>query len=269
MNNICKFVLSNPFSDSAHIINFVYEANPDNKAEPILNTVCRICYVTDGTAMVNCGRMKAEVKKGDVFFVFPAEVFSVNGDENFRYMYISFLGTRFNSELEKLNINSGNFHFSDVEDISEVWKGILSLKTDVVDLICEGVVFYTLAKIADMYSSFNEDTDISVLPDKATSVKKYIDDNFKNADISLAKISEVFSYSSQHISKLFKEQYKIGINEYISTMRINFACLLIDKKYTNVTEIAYASGFCDALYFSKVFKRRIGMSPKQYMKEKK
>lgn len=268
MSSICKFVLSNPSSDAVHIINFVYEVNPRMNKDLSISAAYRMCYVTNGTAAVTCGRKDVKVKKGDVFFVFPAEKFAICGDDDFRYMYISFLGTRLNAELDKFRINLDNFVFSGLENLDSIWDGILSLKTDVINLACEGVTLYTLSQIACAYERQSTEGDASVIPAKAILIKNFIDENFKNPSLSLKTIGAAFMYSNQHISKLFKEQFKIGFTEYLTTIRINYACSLIDKNYTSVTEIAYASGFEDALYFSKVFKRKIGVSPKQYINER-
>ena len=59
----------------------------------------------------------------------------------------------------------------------------------------------------------------------------------------------------------------MGIAEYINTVRINHACALMDKGERGVAEIAARVGFRDALYFSKVFKRNVGISPSAYIKK--
>jgi two-component system response regulator YesN len=56
----------------------------------------------------------------------------------------------------------------------------------------------------------------------------------------------------------------MGVNEYLRTLRINHAVFLIDHGIDSVKNVALLSGFSDPLYFSAVFKKHIGMSPKEY-----
>ena len=57
----------------------------------------------------------------------------------------------------------------------------------------------------------------------------------------------------------------IGISEYITAARIQNACTLMNQGFLCVSDIASLSGFRDPLYFSKVFKKTIGSSPKAYI----
>ena len=96
-------------------------------------------------------------------------------------------------------------------------------------------------------------------------IKKYIDDNFTSCDLSLNCISKELLYNPKYISGLFKKKMNIGLVEYINTIRIQYACTLISQGFTSVKELAVLSGYKDALYFSKVFKKKMGVSPKQYI----
>ena len=268
MNSVCKFVLANPRTDEMHIINFVYEHNPRQNAKLSVSTVCRICYVTSGSAHFSIAKNNTNLKAGDIFFVLSGENFAILGDEDFRYMYVSVLGSRLNLELDRLKINAQNCVFRDVKGMKSTWEYAIQNTSDAIDLVCKGVVYLTLAAISEYCITKNEESfDDSKLP-LAFLIKKFIDENFKSPDFCRKSIAEKFSYSEQYVSKIFALHYKIRIGEYVNTMRVNFASSLFDKNYKNVAEIAYASGFTDALYFSKVFKRKIGLSPKQYLKSK-
>ena len=99
----------------------------------------------------------------------------------------------------------------------------------------------------------------------AQLIKQFIDEQYANPDLNVEVISRRFSYHKKYVSSLFKRQFGMGVAEYINTIRINHACALIDKGECGVSEISAAVGFRDALYFSKVFKSRLGVSPRVYM----
>ena len=60
----------------------------------------------------------------------------------------------------------------------------------------------------------------------------------------------------------------MGVWEYLNIVRLNHAFVLMENGHTSVQTIASLCGFNDALYFSKVFKQRMGVSPREYMRER-
>lgn len=267
METICRFIPATKTSENIHIINFVYEAFPQNVSNNGPNPVYRIFYVVSGTGEVSCDGNYQTVNEGDVFFNFPAVSYEISSGENFQYMYISFVGIRANAELERLGINSKNFVFKNFNDLADLWLESIRDKNEIIDLTAEGVLLYTLAKIGTrtLYKEKETSQNVSII--NYSLLKKYIDDNFADPDLSLEKLSAHFSYTKKYISTLFKKHFKIRFAEYINIIRINHACRLVEEGYTNVTLIAEESGFSDALYFSKVFKQKVGMSPKKYILE--
>ena len=96
-------------------------------------------------------------------------------------------------------------------------------------------------------------------------IKKYIDDNFSDTELSLEKIGSALSYHKKYVSSLFKKTYHIGITEYLNLARIQHACTLMEQGFTSIRDIAQLCGFKDPLYFSRVFRGRLGMAPREYL----
>ena len=97
------------------------------------------------------------------------------------------------------------------------------------------------------------------------SIKKYIDEHFADPELSLELLSKQFGYSEKYISYGFKKQFYIGLNAYINAQRINFAVRLMERNHSYVKEIAERCGFRDQMYFSRLFKKTVGMSPRAYI----
>ena len=86
--------------------------------------------------------------------------------------------------------------------------------------------------------------------------------------VSLKKLAGLFSYTEKYISHLFKKKMNVGFNYYLNNLRLQYAHELIAQNVHSVSEIAILCGFSDPLYFSKVFKKRVGYTPTEYMKRK-
>ena len=82
--------------------------------------------------------------------------------------------------------------------------------------------------------------------------------------LSLQDIAQHFSVSPNHLSQLFKKTCDIGLNEYINHQKISRSKELLRDSNLKIYEIADQLGFESAFYFSKVFKKVTGMSPRDY-----
>lgn len=99
----------------------------------------------------------------------------------------------------------------------------------------------------------------------AHQVSEYISSNYSD-ELSLCFLSQKFSISESHLSRKFKEAVGIGLNEYITFVRIINAERLLRSGNLSITEIAAKCGFNDPNYFSTVFKRINGVTPLKFAK---
>ncbi len=67
-----------------------------------------------------------------------------------------------------------------------------------------------------------------------------------------------------HLSRQFKKETGITLTDYLHTLRITEAKKLLRSSYATMDWIAGSIGFEDASYFTRIFKKREGMTPSQY-----
>jgi len=84
------------------------------------------------------------------------------------------------------------------------------------------------------------------------------------ADLSLRTISQALNISSSYLSTSFKKETGQTITDYINRRRISHAKHLLRSTALQIQTIAQQCGILDVHYFSKVFKRIVGITPKQY-----
>ena len=265
-NNVCHFVPYNKDSHSIHTINYVLETKHKEKTNPKAESVYKMHFVNGGNGNLYVKDKTYLVSEGDIFFTFPGDAYSIESLDNFSYMYISFLGSRANMIMERLKISSQNFLFCDCFDVKDFWEEGLNSNSDITDLIAESILLYTFHFIGNktMSKSDKENSKNAV----SISIKKYIDDNFTYPELTLSEIGNALSYSSKYISHVFKKAFKVGLNDYINTVRIQYSCTLMNQGFTSISDISAMCGYADPQYFSKVFKSKMGISPREYIKEK-
>lgn len=95
------------------------------------------------------------------------------------------------------------------------------------------------------------------------AAEEYIAEHYTE-DLSLAEVAEKAGISSGYLSTLFSQQLGCKFVDYLNRVRIERACIYLEQNYFKTYEVAYRVGFKDEKYFSKVFKKLKGMSPKEY-----
>ncbi len=92
---------------------------------------------------------------------------------------------------------------------------------------------------------------------------KYINENYKN-DITLADISGYIKLNPSYFSAIFKKETGIGFSDYVNKVRVDESKRLLSDTRISILDIALDVGFESQSYFTKVFKKFTGMTPKQY-----
>ncbi len=98
----------------------------------------------------------------------------------------------------------------------------------------------------------------------ANSIELFIE-NHLDEDLSVKTLCEKFSISRSTLYELSKENFNFGITDYVQYCRLKAAKKLLKTKYElSIVEVSESVGIKDASYFSKFFKKHVGLSPKQY-----
>jgi YesN/AraC family two-component response regulator len=94
---------------------------------------------------------------------------------------------------------------------------------------------------------------------------EYMNKNL-NLKLSLNQISKEAGYSPTYFTTLFKKETNYSPLSYFSHLKIVKSCEFLDYTRIKVKEISFTLGYTDPYYFTKDFKKKMGMSPRQYRK---
>ena len=264
-NNICCFLPKNNFGVELHPINFVLETKKFPFNGLLTSSVYRMHLVKKGTGTLLIPGNTLPLREGDIFFCMPGLPYFIDSGDGFEYMYISYLGSKASMIMDAFGIRRQNIVFHGFDGLIDLWaQSIGAVNSVTLDLKCEGLLLYSFSLLCEQLVK-QENSNKS--KDAAALIKKYIDDNYNDCELTLEKISEELSYSKKYISSVFKKSLSVNLSSYLNILRIQHACMLMEQNFTCIKDISYMCGFKDQLYFSKVFKSHMKMTPKEYLEQ--
>ena len=92
---------------------------------------------------------------------------------------------------------------------------------------------------------------------------KYMESNYQN-DITLADLARAIHVSPNYFSKLFKDETEVNFSDWLNKLRIEKSLELLRRNDLKIYEIANLVGYTDYKYYSAIFKKITGLTPKQY-----
>lgn len=261
--NVCRFVPREINDHSIHTVHFVLETKEQVYTGLRLKSLYTVYFVLQGTGKLHTRGAVLPLRRGDVFFSFPAEPFAIESVADFRYLYISFLGARGNRIMDKLGISVKTPLYPDCEALETAWLQGLNSPSELSDIASEAVLLHTFAYLGSRLPAFSSREEGRT--DLISLIQKYVDEHFSDPDFSLERLGSDLKYNKKYLSTVFKRHVGVGIVEYLHTVRIQHACTMLKQGFTSVSDVALRCGYPDAQYFSKVFKRRMSISPREYL----
>jgi AraC-like DNA-binding protein len=100
-------------------------------------------------------------------------------------------------------------------------------------------------------------------PDSIALALEYMKNNL-DQPISRDEVARACNMSYGYFSRVFRQRTGHTFSDLLNKFRVEQACALMDESSLNINQIALDCGFSDQSYFSKVFHRYVGTTPKQY-----
>ena len=157
------------------------------------------------------------------------------------------------SFLKELNISTEEVtsHYGSIDNIPQRLATTHTAKTFLIDLVTRTI------RIRDEHSHkrYNQ---------MLTRAKEYIRENYADDHISLNRVAREVNISATHFSSIFSQETGSTFIEYLTEVRLEKAKELLRCTDKKTSEIAYAVGYKDPRYFSHLFKKITGDTPRQF-----
>ncbi len=188
------------------------------------------------------------VNKGDITF-FPANVGYDAEYRNSTVIVIHLLSCDYLTP-ENVKLNHHSYIFKLFDQLLEKWEKKCTVN------ILKSALYQLFAKI--------EEDMLSNVSDSFQKCNMYIDEHFLEYDLKMTDVCINANTSESSLYRYFMSYYGISPKQYLLKLRLNHAVELLLKGEYSVEETALKSGFADPKYFSRIFKKYMGVPPSQY-----
>ncbi|MBQ2841246.1 MAG: helix-turn-helix domain-containing protein [Oscillospiraceae bacterium] len=228
-------------------------------------------YVRSGRGKLFIRKKEYDIGPGDFFFIPKNEAIMYYPDEEnpWQYYWVNFneeskfdVGKKLGLDAE-LPVKPAKQSEEITALFDELFSSIESTNTTLYYTVLSVVMKIIALEHDNNAISHTFDASYSELIENA---KRLIKLNCSHENFSAVDISKMLFISPQHLSRLFREYVGMTPVAYLSDTRLCAASELLRKNNYTVSELCRAVGFRDEHYFMKAFKKKYGMTIKEYRK---
>lgn len=226
-----------------------------------------IHYVKSGRGYFVCDGRTYALSQGQCFVIFPGSLIAYypHPDDPWEYAWIDFNGIQAKSLLEQSSLSIQNPVTAPISaDTARLFETAAATysKQTAADLCrSAGYLLLILADILRDNPGQNTKQPVSRILHHAV---ERIDSDYRKPELSIDTLARDLSVNRTSLYRHFMEELGMSPKSYITQVRMEKAIHLLKSGEYSIKAISYSVGFSDPLYFSKVFKKYTGLSPRSY-----
>ena len=203
-------------------------------------------------------------REHDMLVMCPGEKIHYTANTPWSIQWVGLYGQTVENHMKSLSVSGDNpiIKIEKYYEMEEVLEGLYQISNCTTEqLRCK-----QMELIYRFFSLLWRKEQKSKSHDIADSAKKIIDYNF-DRDITIKRVADTMHLDAAYLTRKFTEKYAVAPKEYLLKKRTELAKRLLAQTDATVAEIAGSVGYDDPLYFSRIFKRKEGVSPLAYRKQ--
>lgn len=264
------YVFSNDFTKNidAMIYTCGYEdCKPGHSYGPLLRNGYMVHYILSGRGIYQCRGKTFHLEEDGAFLICPGELIYYEADREAPWIYtwIGMQGIKIKGYLERTSLlESLVFGYDGDPRLRACHERLFEAeqKTRSRDLLMNSVLYEYLFLLADHFPNRR--------PSGAEKRSTYVEEalNFMEGafcdPITVQDIADHLSLNRSYLHRQFKAAMGVSVQDYLLDRRIRQACILLKNTDLPIQVVARSVSYQDALYFSKLFHQKKGVSPSQY-----
>lgn len=274
---LVEMMREDPLMSSLHITDIGYYPHAENhyreRKEPISEYV--FIYCVEGKGWFETGGVRHQVH-ADSYFILPAgraHSYGADGDDPWTIYWIHFSGTHasvYAAETEELHsvkpsvdsrIRTRTNLFEEIYGVLDEERGIESLR------YAMSLFHHYLGSLRYLrqYRHAQKMTDDKDIVDAAIH---FMNENIEKS-ITLAELASFTGYSTSYLSVVFRKRTGYSPQNYFNMLKVRHACKWLDDTDVKINTVCHKVGIHDPYYFSRLFSKVMGVSPKNYRNREK
>lgn len=236
---------------------------------PHLHDGFEIMLVSSGEGDVFCDGIGYRLKEGDAFIAYPNQVHYYENFENSRG-YVLIFPINFIDDAQRyireMRPKSPAVHIKKFERASRLFNMLYEIWEEKKDKLA--VKYFVNALLGMLMEDF---TMLPAGKQRATSaelVMSYLSEHFKEK-VAVDTVAKALFISKSTVSRIFSQRLKISFNDYVNLLRLNEFFNIYENEKCSITAAALSAGFPTVRTFNNVFMKHYGISPSEYVKNKK
>lgn len=230
-----------------------------------------ILFFRTGGHKVGCAGNVIDVEVNDTVVVNSNEIHYIEKQKNMQYFCV-IISPSFFYDINFEDVMFKQF-IKDDEEIKKCFVEIyleytlhhegydMAIKSIAYRLIAYLLRNYKVERLKSASSSHNKRTQ------RITEILRYIDEHYSER-LTTFDLAKKFYLNEQYFCQLFKKATGQSPVMYINRYRVEKAGVLLKNTELSITEIAMNVGFDNANYFARIFRKHMGMNPREYAKQK-
>lgn len=226
----------------------------------------QMLYIINGCGYFQIEGQERKIEKGNII-IFPPhipQIYYYKLEESPEIYWIHFSGNQVTSYLNQLEPKLGVYYAGIHIELIQLFEDIikeLQLKSPFYIQLCISYIMELFIKIkreSNLKIQSSTKQDSLLAPFLA-----WVHVNYKE-EISIASFAHALHVSESYFIRRFKANTGKTPMQYFISIRMTHACELLLNTSMSVSETAVMVGYDNPLYFSRLFKKTVGVSPKNY-----
>lgn len=162
-----------------------------------------------------------------------------------------------------LNTFSETFNGGGHLEVAAVLENMIHMSDRIIEQLNVSCIHDMIEDVIDYSLSAGQQDTVQSVPDIIRQAAKYIDENYFE-ELSLSLLAKQFGVENSYFSRMFRQETGENLMLYITRKKMEKALEYICGSDISLTKIAFMVGYDDYAYFSRVFRKTYGKSPRDY-----